>query len=105
MNRRAFLASSSTLILAAAVAGPALGQGLVAPFARVPRIAFGGIAGECSTYSRLRVTVPEMTVLRGQELADSERFTFLKRYDVPFLPTIVAQVGSAGPDRRAIPVV
>jgi len=39
-------------------------------------------------------------ILRGQEILDDERFAFLKRYDVPFLPTIVANAGSGGPIAR-----
>jgi microcystin degradation protein MlrC len=99
MKRRSFLASAAISALPLCSGATAA---IIPPFKRQPRIAFGGIAGECSTYSRLRVTVPEMRVLRGQELADSEQFTFLKRYDVPFMPTIFAQVGSGGPvDRQA----
>lgn len=103
MKRRSFLKSASTAALSAvALASPAWAKGLVPPYKRTPRIAFGGIAGECSTYSRLRARIDTIGILRDQALADNERFTFLKRYDVPFLPTLVASVGSGGPvDRQA----
>jgi microcystin degradation protein MlrC len=98
MKRRSFLKSASIAALSAfAISDPATAAGLVAPYKRTPRIAFGGIAGECSTYSRLRARMADIPILRGKELGDNERFTFLKRYDVPFLPTLVASVGSGGP--------
>lgn len=100
MKRRSFLKSASTIAVLAMTAPSAWAKGIIPPFARTPRIAFGGIASECSTYSRIRSTLQTIEVLRGQELADSERFTFLKRYDVPFLPTLVAQAGSGGPMAR-----
>ncbi|MCJ2182959.1 M81 family metallopeptidase [Novosphingobium sp. 1949] len=101
MKRRVFLKSVSTLAVLAATAPGAWAKGLVPPFARTPRIAVGGIASECSTYSRIRSTLDTIEVVRGQALLDDERFAFLKRYDVPFLPTLVAQAGSGGPMQRA----
>ena len=64
------------------------------------RIAFGGIEIECSTYSRIRAREEDFRILRGQELADSERFAFLKKYAYPFLPTIDAKAVPGGPVDR-----
>ncbi|HEY3442685.1 MAG TPA: M81 family metallopeptidase [Paludibaculum sp.] len=64
------------------------------------RIAYGGIAIECSTYSRLRTRMDEFTILRGEQLTTSARFQFLKRYSVPFLPTLVASATPGGPIER-----
>ena len=100
MKRRHFLRSASAAALCASPAAHAMAAVLVPPFARQPRIAVGGIASECSTYSRLRARMEDITILRGQEIDDSERFTFLKRYDVPFLPTLVASAASGGPMAR-----
>jgi microcystin degradation protein MlrC len=102
MQRRSFLKSASVATLAAmTLADTAWAKDLIPAFKRTPRIAFGGIAGECSTYSRLRATMDTITILRGDALANDERFTFLKRYDFPFLPTLVATAGSGGPVARA----
>jgi microcystin degradation protein MlrC len=98
MQRRSFLKTSSVAALAAS-AGIARAQ-IVPPFKRQPRIAIGGIASECSSYSRIRARLENFNVLRGDEILSDERFTFLKRYDVPFLPTLVANAGSGGPIAR-----
>jgi microcystin degradation protein MlrC len=97
VERRSFLLSAG----AAALGSAARSQGLVKPFKRVPRIAFGGITSECSTYSRLRARMSDFTVLRGQAASDNDYFTFLKRYEVPFLPTLFAQAPDGGPADRA----
>lgn len=101
MHRRSFLSCASAATIATLAPGPAWTQGLVPAYRRTPRIAFGGIASECSTYSRLRAKMPDFTILRAQAALDSERFTFLQRYDVPFLPTLVATAASGGPVDRA----
>ncbi len=93
MDRRSFLKGAS---LAALTAGASTAQ-TPAP---VPRIAYGGIGIECSTYSRLRTRMDEFTILRDAELASSARFQFLKRYPVPFLPTLVATAVPGGPVER-----
>src|SRR5580692_12218349 len=64
------------------------------------RIAYGGIGIECSTYSRLRITMNEFTILREAELASSAGFQFLKRYPVTFMPTLVATAVPGGPIER-----
>jgi microcystin degradation protein MlrC len=68
--------------------------------ARDLRIAYGGMGIECSTYSRLRTRMNEFTILRDAELAASDRFKFLKRYPVAFMPTIVATATPGGPVER-----
>ncbi|MBW6527865.1 M81 family metallopeptidase [Sphingomonas sp. RHCKR7] len=97
MRRRTFLASTTAGALAAS--GTSRAQ-IVPRYRRVPRIAVGGIASECSTYSRIRARLENFTVLRGDAILENERFTFLRRYDVPFLPTLVANAGSGGPIAR-----
>ena len=93
MYRRCFLKSASLTA----------GAGIVG-FAQKPasglRIAYGGIGIECSTYSRLRTRMDEFTIFRGPELAASARFRFLKRYPIPFLPTLVATAVPGGPIER-----
>jgi microcystin degradation protein MlrC len=64
------------------------------------RIAYGGISIECSTYSRLRTRMDEFTILRGAELTSTDRFQFLKRCPVPFMPTLVATAVPGGPVER-----
>lgn len=99
MKRRSFLLSAAAVAAAGGTAAKA--QSLVKPFKRVPRVAFGGITSECSTYSRLRARMADFSVVRGQAAADYEYFTFLKRYEVPFLPTLFAQAPDGGPADRA----
>ena len=60
----------------------------------------GGIGIECSTYSRLRTRMDEFTIVRDTELTSSDRFRFLKRYPVAFMPTIVASAVPGGPVER-----
>ncbi|WP_294392267.1 M81 family metallopeptidase [uncultured Sphingomonas sp.] len=98
MQRRSFLKSAS--VIAIAGASGATQAAIVPPYKRQPRIAVGGIASECSTYSRIRARMENFDVLRGDDILNNERFTFLKRYDVPFLPTLVANAGSGGPIAR-----
>jgi microcystin degradation protein MlrC len=93
MRRRSFIQGAT---LAAVTALRSTAQ----PPARDPRIAYGGIGIECSTYSRLRTRMNEFTILRDAELAASDRFKFLKRYPIPFMPTIVATATPGGPIER-----
>ena len=65
------------------------------------RIAFGGIHTECSTYSRIRSRVQDFRVLRGEALAQSPAFQFLKRYAYEFVPLLHARAVPGGPVERA----
>jgi microcystin degradation protein MlrC len=94
MKRRSFLLTGGALAAMGAVP-MARAAALVVPLGRMPRIAFGGISAECSTYSRLRMKAEDFNILRGAELAGNERFAFLKRYEMPFMPTIVAAAAAA----------
>jgi microcystin degradation protein MlrC len=69
----------------------------IATAASPKRLAFGGMSIECSTYSRIRARDEDFTILRGEELAASQRFAFLKTYPYPFLPTVVATAVPGGP--------
>jgi microcystin degradation protein MlrC len=93
MHRRSFLKTASLSVLTAAV------DQAQTP-ARDLRIAYGGIGIECSTYSRIRTRMDEFSILRGADLAASDRFRFLKRYQVPFLPVLVATAVPGGPVER-----
>lgn len=93
MQRRSFLKGASVAAL-----GSIAARRLCA--APVPRIAFGGIGIECSTYSHIRTRMEDFAVLRGEALRASTRFAFLKRYPVPFLPTLVATATPGGPVER-----
>jgi microcystin degradation protein MlrC len=81
------------------VAAPVMHAGLAgaAGTAGGKRIAFGGISIECSTYSRIRAKEEDFKILRGQDLAGSATFAFLKSYPYPFLPTLVATAVPGGP--------
>lgn len=93
MQRRSFLKGASVAAL-----GSIAARRLCA--APVPRIAFGGIGIECSTYSHIRTRMEDFAVLRGEALRASTRFAFLKRHPVPFLPTLVATATPGGPVER-----
>ena len=93
MKRRAFIKTATVATLAAAVPQITFAD---AP-AKIPRIAFGGIGIECSTYSRIRTRMEDFEILDGEALTSSSRFLFLKNYSVPFLPTVVAQAVPGGP--------
>ncbi len=102
IERRTFLMSVSAMTLATAGGKAFSAKNLVPLFRHEPRIAVGGIASECSTYSRIRSRLPDIEILRGEDILENDRFAFLQRYDVPFLPTLVANAGSGGPmDRQA----
>ena len=91
MRRRLFLkrASAATLLTTLSRCG----------FTGVkrPRIAFGGIGIECSTYSRIRTRAEDFEILKDAALTNSPRFAFLKKYPVRFIPTVVAQAVPGGP--------
>lgn len=93
MHRRSFLKAASLTALTT------IADSAQTP-ARDPRIAYGGIAIECSTYSRLWTRMDEFTIRRDAELAASARFQFLKRYPVTFMPTLVATAVPGGPIER-----
>jgi microcystin degradation protein MlrC len=99
MQRRSFLKDAT----AAAVATSLSRHALADAFAREtqPRIAFGGIGIECSTYSRIRARMEDFTILKGEALTSSERFAFLKKYPIIFIPTVVAQAVPGGPVEKA----
>lgn len=102
MQRRSFLKNASIVTLGsiasrAALAAPAAPA---AP-AKPPRIAFGGISIECSTYSELRTHMEDFTVTKGEALSSSPTFAFLKRYPVTFMPTLSAVAVPGGQVERA----
>src|ERR1700730_17412392 len=92
MLRRQFVKTASV----AAFAMMATRKGLSAE--KTPRIAYGGIGIECSTYSHIRARMEDFTILRGREADENARFLYLKkRYDVTFMPTLVASAVPGGP--------
>src|SRR5260370_13824705 len=93
MKRRSFLKKASAATFTAAISRALLAS---APAGK-PRIAFGGIGIESSTYSRIRARMVDFSVLTGDALANSERFAFLKKYPVPFLPAVFAAATPGGP--------
>jgi microcystin degradation protein MlrC len=64
-----------------------------------PRIAYGGIGIESSTYSHIRARMEDFTILRSKDADNSARFAFLKKHypDIPFMPTLVASAVPGGP--------
>jgi microcystin degradation protein MlrC len=95
MQRRHFLKSVSVATLSNVLSRYSFAG------TKQPRIAFGGIGIESSTYSRIRARTEDFEVLKDEALAESPRFAFLKRYPVPFFPTVVAQAVPGGPVERA----
>jgi microcystin degradation protein MlrC len=65
-----------------------------------PRIAFGGIHIECSTYNPVLTQQHDFVVLRGDELPASPLFTFLADHDAEFLPLLHARAVPGGPVSR-----
>jgi microcystin degradation protein MlrC len=57
----------------------------------------GSSAAPIVAYGRAR----NFTILRGEELTSSQRFAFLKKYPVSFIPTVVAQAVPGGPVEKA----
>src|SRR4051794_20755010 len=101
MLRRSFLKSASLGALATALPGASLAKPAGWPlFEKSPRVAFGGIRIECSTYSRILTRLDEFEILRGQEASDNEQFAALKRFDFPFLPILTASAVPGGPVER-----
>jgi microcystin degradation protein MlrC len=96
MLRREFVKSASVTALALA----ATRRGLSAE--KSPRIAYGGISIESSTYGHIRARMEDFTILRGKDADDNTRFAFLKkRYpSIPFMPTLVATAVPGGPVAR-----
>ncbi len=99
MQRRTFLQAGLQ-------AGSAAALSALAPrvlhAAAPPRLAFGGIGIECSTYSRIRTRMEDFTVLRGDQSSANPRFAFLKQHspNASFLPTLVATAVPGGPVAR-----
>ena len=93
MERREFLRAACV----SAVRLAAVGRGFAA--ASSPRIAYGGISIESSTYGHMLARMEDFTILRGRTLDDSARFQFLKKHypGVTFQPTIVATAVPGGP--------
>jgi len=97
MLRRSFLKNMSASALAASLSR----SGLAQASGKTPRIAYGGIAIECSTYSNTLTRMEDFTVRTGTQLTESPQFLFLKEYPVPFLPTVVATAVPGGRVERA----
>jgi hypothetical protein len=76
MQRRSFLKRASAASLVASFARSSLAHAF--SDGKQPRVAYGGIGIECSTYGRIRARMEDFTILRGKELTDSKRFAFLK---------------------------
>ena len=68
-----------------------------------PRIAFGGIHIECSTYNPVLTQPDDFVVLREEALAASPLFTFLGDHkdEAEFLPLLHARAVPGGPVSRA----
>ncbi|GBQ87885.1 hypothetical protein AA23498_0243 [Acetobacter nitrogenifigens DSM 23921 = NBRC 105050] len=64
---------------------------------RQPRIAFGGIHTECSTYNPVLIREEHFRVMRGAEMTTSPYFGFLKNFDAEFLPLLHARAVPGGP--------
>lgn len=101
MLRRSFLKSASLTALAAALPGATLAKPAGWPlFERTPRVAFGGIRIECSTYSRILTCLDEFDILRGEEASNNDQFASLRRLDFPFMPILTANAVPGGPVER-----
>ncbi|WP_342628990.1 M81 family metallopeptidase [Nguyenibacter vanlangensis] len=66
-----------------------------------PRIAFGGIHTECSTYNPVRSRIEDFRILRGADMPDAPYFAFLRDFDAAFLPLLHARAVPGGPVSRA----
>ncbi|MGA3010143.1 MAG: M81 family metallopeptidase [Terracidiphilus sp.] len=99
MQRRSFLKSATAATIFGSFPRHILAG--IGAKGKQQRIAFGGIGIECSTYSRIRTRTEDFEILKGDALASSERFAFLKKYPVPFIPTIVAEAEPGGPVEKA----
>jgi microcystin degradation protein MlrC len=94
LKRRTFLKNGAAVAFAPA----SLAQG--SESARRPRIAFGGIQIECSTYGHNLTRLIDFRVRRGQALADDPFFAPLKTYPWPFQPTLLASAVPGDPVER-----
>lgn len=99
MQRRSFLKSASAATLVGTISPYSFAA--VSTGRKQPRIAFGGIGIECSTYSRIRARMEDFEITRGEALFGTKQFAFLKDYPVPFLPTLVAGAVPGGPVERS----
>jgi microcystin degradation protein MlrC len=99
MQRRSFLKNATAATVVGSLCRYSFADSAIE--GKLPRIAFGGIGIECSTYSRIRARMEDFEVLKGQELSDWKRFAFLKKYPVTFIPTLVAQAVPGGPVEKA----
>ena len=66
-----------------------------------PRIAFGGIHIECSTYNPVLTQSDDFVVLRDAALGAASLFGFLGEHDAEFLPLLHARAVPGGPVSRA----
>ena len=97
MQRRTFLKTASAAALTSSLGRYAE----AAATGKKWRIAFGGIGTECSTYSRIQSRMEDFTILTGDALTNTDRFGFLKKYPVRFMPTLMAEAVDGGPVERA----
>ncbi len=94
MKRRSFLRNASAAAVVASFSNHVFGASSTG---KQPRIAFGGMGIECSTYGRIRARMEDFTIVKGQELNHSKRYAFLKQYPVKFMPTLEALAVPGGP--------
>jgi len=66
-----------------------------------PRVAFGGIHIECSTYNPVLTQQDDFVVLRDAALSASPLFGFLADHQAEFLPLLHARAVPGGPVSRA----
>lgn len=64
------------------------------------RIALGGIATECCTFSPILSRQEDFTVFEGEALLDIERYPFLENIGVAFIPTFRARALPGGQVER-----
>lgn len=65
-----------------------------------PRIAFGGVHTECSTYNPVLIRMEDFRVIRGAAMAAAPYFTFLHDFDATFLPLVHGRAVPGGPVAR-----
>jgi microcystin degradation protein MlrC len=95
MRRRLFLKRASAATLMTTLSRYSFTE------EKQPRVAFGGIGIECSTYSRIQTRMEDFEIMKDEALTNSPRFAFLKKYPVRFIPTVVAQAVPGGPVEKA----
>ena len=64
------------------------------------RIAVGGFHIEASTYNPARSHAEDFRIVRGQDLLTAPAFTFLREFDVNFVPTFYARAVPGAPMAR-----